>query len=121
MTEAEALARLQRMVAHDVDPVLTSAEVTDLLDMARREDSEGLAPSETDWEPTFDLDAAAAEGWRWKAGKTVPRFGVALDGESLNRQHVYAHCLKQSDAYARKIMGNLGVRPSSPRPVDTEL
>lgn len=113
MTEAEARARLERMIAADIDPVLTVDEVDDLLLMAKREDSEGLAPSDDDWEPTFALDAAAAEGWRWKAGRTVPRYGVTLDTESLQRQQVYAHCMSQANNYARRVVGNLGVSSSA--------
>lgn len=109
MTEAEALARLQRMIASDTDPVLTVDEVEDLLALARREDSEDRAPSDDDWEPTFDLDYAAAEGWRWKAGRTVPRYGVSLDGEGLQRQQIYAHCISQANHYAKKIIGTIGV------------
>lgn len=113
MTEAEAQARLKRMVAYDVDPVLSGDEIADLLNLARREDGEGLAPSDDDWEPTFDLDYAAAEGWRWKAGRTVPRYGVTLDTESLQRQQVYAHCISQADRFARKLVGTLGVKASN--------
>lgn len=110
MTEEEALARLGRMVASDVDPTLSEDELADLLVMAKVADGEGLAPSDDDWEPTFNLIGAAAEGWRWKAGKSVPRFGVSLDGETLNRHHVYAHCLKQADSYARRNVGSIGVK-----------
>lgn len=112
MTEAEARSRLKKMIAADVDPILTVDEVDDLLLMAKREDSEGLAPSDDDWEPTFDLVSAAAEGWRWKAGRTVPRYGVSLDTESLQRQQVYAHCMSQANNYAKRIVGNLGVASS---------
>lgn len=119
MTEAEARARLERMVAHDVDPVLSSAEVDDLMEIAKREDSEGLAPSDDDWEPTFDLIPAAAEGWRWKAGKASPRFGVTLNTEALQRQQVYAHCIAQADIYARRILGSIPVASNS-LPVEEE-
>lgn len=119
MTEDQALARLERMLAADVDPILSADEMSDLLDLAKREDSAGLAPSEDDWEPTFDLDYAAAEGWRWKAGRTVPRYGVTLDTESLQRQQVYAHCISQANHYAKRIIGNIGVLPST-TPVEEE-
>ena len=113
MTEAEARDRLGRMIAADVDPTLTIDELSDLVAIARREDSEGRAPSDDDWEPTFDLNAAAAEGWRWKAGRSVPRYAVTLDTESLQRHQVYAHCISQADIYARKVVGTLGVKSSN--------
>ena len=121
MTEAEALARLERMVASTVDPVLSAGEMADLLEMAKVEDSEGRAPSDVAWVPTFNLIGAAAEGWRWKAGKSVPRFGVTLDGETLNRHQIHAHCHKQAEAYARLNVGSFGVRTTYPAAPDTSV
>lgn len=109
MTEEQALFRLGKMVASDVDPVLTSEELDELLEIAKREDTEGLAPSDDGWEPTFDLNSAAAEGWRWKAGRVAPKFGVTLDSDSLQRQQVYAHCVSQASIYAKKLVGTIGV------------
>lgn len=114
MDEVAARERLERMVAHDVDPVLSTEEVEDLFEQAKRIDGEGRTPSDADWEPTFDLNAAAAEGWSWKAGKVAPRYGVNLDGAVLQRQQLYAHCRSQSAHYANKIVGSLGVRPATP-------
>lgn len=120
MTEAEALERLESMVAYDAEPALTEAQLDDLLLMSKREDTEGRAPTHEEWEPTFDLDAAAAEGWRWKAGKAVPRFGVSIDGDTLHRQHIYLHCLRQAEHYAKKIVGTLGVKSGIPIPTEAD-
>lgn len=109
MDEGQARLRLERMVAADVEPTLSNTDIDDLLDVARRADSEGRAPSDEDWEPTFDLDAAAAEGWRTKAGRVAPRFGVTLDGGTLHRQQIYVHCMSQATLYAKKVVGTLGV------------
>ena len=111
MDEAQARARLERMVAHDVEPTLSAGEVDDLFEQAKRVDSDGLIPSDNDWVPTFDLNAAAAEGWSWKAGKVAPRYGVNLDGAVLQRQQLYAHCRAQAAHYASKIVGTLGIKP----------
>ncbi len=109
MDPVVARVRLERMVAAGVEPTLSPTDIDDLLNLARRVDVNGLSPSDVGWIPTFDLDAAAAEGWRTKAGRAVPRFGVSLDGDTLNRQQIYVHCLKQADAYARRILGSLRV------------
>lgn len=109
MTEAQARLRLESMVAHDVEPALAFGDIEDLLQLAKREDSEGRAPDDDDWEPTFDLVAAAAEGWRRKAGRVVPRFGVSVDGDTLQRQQIYAHCIAQADLYARQVLGTISV------------
>ena len=110
MTEEEARTRLEMMLAHDVEPTLSVEEVDELVVLARRADSDGLAPDDDDWVPTFDLDAAAAEGWSWKANKVVPRFDVTLDGDSLRRAQIYAHCRRQASHYANRVVGNLGVK-----------
>jgi hypothetical protein len=99
------------MIAVDVDPILSAADIEDLLEVAKRADPDGLGPSDENWTPTYDLDAAAAEGWRTKAGRVVPRFGVSIDGDALHRQQIYAHCLSQAEAYARRVTGSIGVRP----------
>jgi hypothetical protein len=114
MTGEQAAARLEHMVAPDIDPTLSPEQMDALLELAKREDAEGLAPTDDGWEPTFDLDAAAAEGWRWKAGMAVPRFGVSLDGDSLQRQQIYAHCLRQAEMYANRVVGSMGVKTLAP-------
>lgn len=121
MTEAEALARLENMTQSDVEPSLSAPEVADLLDQAKRADSEDRAISDAEWVPTWDLNAAAAEGWRWKAGKVAGRFSVTLDGASLQRAQIYAHCLGMADRYARKIVGVLGVQTTHAPLVTEEL
>lgn len=114
MDEATARRHLERMTAADVEPTLSEEEITDLLELSKRADSEDRAPSDDDWVETFDLDAGAAEGWRTKAGKAAPRFGVSLDGDSLQRQQIYSHCMTQAAAYAHKVAGSLGVRTAAP-------
>lgn len=52
MTPAQAKTRLGRMCASDTDPGLSSAELDELVVLARRADVDGLAPSDAGWEPT---------------------------------------------------------------------
>lgn len=59
----------------------------------------GLAP----WVPTFDLDVAAAEGWRWKAGKATARFNFAEDGQRFDRAQVYQHCVRMTEFFAQRM------------------
>lgn len=112
MTEAEARARLERMTQSSVEPALVEAELLDLVEMAKRADSEGRAITDDDWVESWDLNAAAAEGWRWKAGKVADRFNATVDGAALQRAQIYAHCLAMADRYARRIVGVLGVTTS---------
>lgn len=121
MTEAEAYELLEYMTAADAEPTLSVAQLERLMELAKREDTEGVAPTDDEWEPTFDLDAAAAEGWRWKAGQAAPRFGVSLDGDTLHRQQLYVHCLKQAEMYAHRVMGSIGVKSHLPPVTATEV
>ena len=101
LSEVEAETRLSSMVAAGESPELSNDEMAELVDMSRRRDRFGLYPSEDGWEPTWNLAAGAAEGWRWKAGKSVARFGLSIDGQQLHREHIYQHCEKQAQRYDR--------------------
>ena len=57
----------------------------------------------TAWTPTWDLDAAAAEGWRVKASKVAGRFDFTTDGQNFQRSQVAAHCRQMERMFRRKI------------------
>ena len=59
--------------------------------------------------PTFDLDHAAAEGWRWKAGKCSPDYSANLDGAQLARNQRYEHCLEMANRYAGRSSTSIAV------------
>lgn len=174
-----ALRRIERMVAFDADPTLSSDELHELLDGARRPDRAGNLPTNaattadwtagtaytpgtvvqqpsasrwwrcivggtsgatsptwpslgglaatarrvtdgdvvwedvgSEWAPTYDLNAAAAEGWRWKAAKASGRFGFQTDGQSFERQQVAARCLEMAATYERRAPGSSPTPPA---------
>jgi hypothetical protein len=107
MTEEEASAKIERMTDSDSDPVLTTDDVTDLVDAAARADASGLYRGESGWTPTWDLNAAAAEGWARKASKAANKFNFSEDGQRFDRAQIYAHCAAQQKVYADKAMGSL--------------
>lgn len=102
------------MVAASVVPTLTTDEVDDLLDQARRADSSGLAPSDDDWEPTWAFGSAAAAGWRLKAGKVTGEFSFASDGQTHNRNEVHEMCLAMADRYSRSAVGSIPLLADDP-------
>lgn len=63
----------------------------------------------TTWAPTFDLNAAAAEGWRIKAGKAAGGFDFAEDGQSFSRSQIVAHCRAMADTFKTGTAGTLQV------------
>lgn len=112
MTEDEARTKLELMVLAYEDPELSIDHIDDILTSARRPDPDDLDYSDDDWTPTWDLDAAAAEGWRRKAGLAAARFNFAEDSQRFDRAQIYAHCLSQAEQYARRSMGAIPVAPS---------
>ena len=104
MTEAEALARLRRMTDADNEPVLSVDDLADCLAMSRLVDANGLAPSDANWTPTWDLNRGAAEGWRRKAAKLVMRFDFETDGQSFRRSQAVQHCERMAEQYRRRIV-----------------
>jgi hypothetical protein len=99
MTEAEARARLQRMIAATEEPILATTDIDDLVAQAKRPDSAGLAPSDPSWTPTWNLDSAAAEGWLWKAGKASPNYSFGIDASRDMQSDVFAHCMTMHEHY----------------------
>ena len=51
------------------------------------------------WTPTYDLHAAAAEGWRWKAGKIADRFDFSTDQQSFDKSQQFKHCMEMAAFY----------------------
>lgn len=72
------------------------------------------------WMPTWDLNAAAAEGWRWKAALAAGRYDFGGGQARLARSQVVAQCLKMAQQFARKSMGSVVIPGKHPRS-DTQL
>ena len=102
MTTLQAETRLETMTQRDVEPKLTAPEIALLLEMFRRPDGAGNAPGTADWQPTYNLKAAAAEGWRWKAAKASELVSADLDGERLSSNQVFDHCVQMAQMYSRR-------------------
>lgn len=51
------------------------------------------------WTPTYDLYAAAAEGWRWKAGKIADAFDFSTDQQNFQRSQKVAQMMKMAEFY----------------------
>jgi hypothetical protein len=105
MTAEEARAHLVRMVFPSMVPELDDATVDALLARARRPDGDCRVPSDPDWTPTYDLNAAAAEGWEMKAGMAAGDYDFAASGQRFDRSQVSAQCLKMAEVYSARSGG----------------
>ena len=63
----------------------------------------------TRWQPTYDLNAAAAMGWEIKAASVASRFTFSADGQTYNRSEIHAACLMQADRYRRRKSGTVTI------------
>jgi hypothetical protein len=110
-SQAQQLARnqLSRMTAADEEPTLDDAALDDLLYSAQLEDGDGIAPSEDDWTPTYDLNAAAAEGWRWKAARAASSYAFTMDGDFAERSILHLRCKEMAEMYRRRIVSSVPI------------
>lgn len=100
--------RFQRMVAADSEPQLSSDECGAILELFAVSDKDGNLPSAPEWTPTYRLNAAAAEAWRWKAAKASELVSIDLDGERMSSNQVFDQCERMIRHYSRKQTADVG-------------
>lgn len=121
MDRGVALTLLTDKVAATSRPVLSQATVEALLDSYPKPDAEGRPPSDPAWSGAWDLNAAASEGWRMKAGKVAGDFNFSADNASYSKADVLAHCLEMQTRYAslsHGVMSTAEGRQTLPRDWD---
>lgn len=121
MDREVALTLLSEKVASTSRPTLPPETVAALLDAYPMVDADGRRPVDDGWVGTWDLNAAAAEGWRMKAGKVAGDFNFSADNASYSKADVLAHCLEMETKYAslsHGLMATLHGRPTLPRDWD---
>lgn len=109
MDRTVALGRLGGMVASTARPVLSPADLDGLLDSHAIVDRAGRLVTDAGWEPTWDLDAAAADGWEWKAGRVAGDFTFSADDASYSKGDVMAKMLDMAATYRAKSLTVLGL------------
>jgi hypothetical protein len=105
------------MLSADCEPLLTDVELDDLLAVAKRPDQYGVTPTLDSWVPTWELNAAAAEGWRTKAGKAASATSFSMDGATYQRGDLLAHC----EAMVRQYEGRIVTRDGGPVEADWDI
>lgn len=105
MPQSEAFLWLQEAVAATDEPVLSDSAVERLLREHATADAYGAEPFSDGWEPTWDLDAAAAAGWQLKAGRVASQHDFNADGVNANRSQMYEHCVTMAERYLERVYG----------------
>lgn len=95
----EASDRLKLMVAADTVPKLSDEDIEELLAGAARNDSEGRKPEDDEWEPTYNLRAAARMGWRVKMGRAAHLVSADMDGDRMSSDQIFEHCREMVRQY----------------------
>lgn len=86
----------------------TSEPTWPLADDATVVDGATFAEAGADpWLGTYDVNAAAAEGWRWKAAKVATSFTFSSDGQSFNRSDMVDACLAMAKTYGGRAAGSI--------------
>jgi hypothetical protein len=102
------LGKLKQLTAWDIEPALTEGELEELLAGAALEDINGLAPLNEEWTPTYDLNAAAAQGWLIKAARAAATLDEPAAGIVTSR--VFENCRAMARVYSGKRKGNVALR-----------
>ena len=102
-SDADAAARIGRMTDSAVKPLLDAGDLSDLVALAKRADRYRRFPSDASWEPTYDYDYAAAEGWRRKASRVAGAFSFTADGSTFNKNEVFDHCMSMAEKFANRV------------------
>lgn len=103
---SDVFDKLKILTAADTEPSLTETEIGLLVEMFGTPDSEGRGPKNPEWQPTCDLNAAAAEGWRIKAGKISHEHDVTVDSQDFAASQKFSQCMEMAERYAKKVKGS---------------
>lgn len=102
-----AKALLTAYLGGNVRPVLAEAVLDGLVQRFKIMDSDGLRPTDEGWTPSYALNAAAAEGWRMKAGMVAADFNFSADDASYSKGDVMAKMLEMEQHFAALDNGSL--------------
>lgn len=105
MDRTAVVARVTMLGAVAERPVVTADEVGTVVDAYALVDTNGNAPSATDWTPTYDVSGAVAEVWRVKAARVAGDYSFSADGASYSKADVMAHCLEMEAKFAAMSKG----------------
>lgn len=113
MDASTAKARLKTMTASASKPTLSETEIDQLISMFSVADANLNAPNSVGWAPTYNLRAAAKEGWKWKMGKASELISTDLDGDRMSAQQIFDHCKEMMNSYSGTASAAMGTTVST--------
>ncbi len=118
MASAVELSTLRRMT-NTTSQDYGDSELEALLESYPIPDSSGRLPSESSWSARYDLNAAAADIWEWKAAALAPQIDFS-DSGSFQTSQLYDHALQQARYYRSKRAASTVRLRSWPLAAETE-
>lgn len=94
--------KLKLLAAWDTEPTLTETEISDLLAEAAIADSDGLAPEDEAWTPTYNINKAAAAAWLIKAGRASALTEVDPPESGIVTSKVFENCVRMAETFRAK-------------------
>ena len=120
-TEEEYHLLLSTMAAASTDPILSQTEIDLALKLSRIVDDRALLPTNVFWEPTYDLNFAALQCWKWKMGKASD-LSVARTGDLTLEDNVIVKNIEMMiDQYRRAVSGAVTILPAGILVGDTAI
>ena len=119
------LSRLRRMVAEPSEVQYTDETLVETIELFPISDSLGETPlledgsPNPDWEPSYDLYAAAAEVWMEKAASLSTSYQFSADGGRHALQQKWEHASSMARHYlSRRRVKMVAVTPSGEPPLE---
>lgn len=114
------LAQVRRMIAEPTTTTYSDALLTSYIEKYPHLDSEGEEPldendlANSDWIPTYDIAAAAADIWEEKANLVITRVDFSADGGNYSMSQQFEQMMKQCRYYRAKRMPTTSLLAKSP-------
>lgn len=103
------LDKLKQMTAWTAEPALSEDDLAAALGVAARVDANGFGPIDEEWQPTYDLNAAASHAWLTKAARAAGTTeGDPATGIVTSR--VFDNCRAMARIFAAKRSGTISTR-----------
>ena len=101
------LDELKLLTAWDTEPELTEDHLNVALADASLNDVDGRSPTDLEWVPTYDLNAAAAKVWLIKAARAAATVDSPSSGEVTAK--VFDNCRAMARIYSAKRSASVAI------------
>ena len=113
---ADLIPRFRRMIAEPTQDVYSDVVLIEVIESHPSQDPSGSFPEYADWEPSYDLNAAAAEIWSEKAAALACNFDFSADGSNFSRSQAYQQAIAQARHFSARRKPSTIRLQMAPRP-----